>query len=582
MVALRSNFSTVGRRGAFFLSPQVGDFGVLWRCGLEFGLPTDRWLESCHGGYILAPQLFRERSFFYTVPFSLIFGANYTALKIYNAMLHASTAVLLLICCNRDFGPRAGFMAVTFMAAQPEWWFAIPLASMDNVALLAIIALIWGLRAVGDITRPLLASVALASVAVVLEWSRSMGGLVLITILTVMVVNIDRTTWRNRLLSAATIAIVYVLINRGLNALLGAQPSPDPLTQSLFALDMRIRPPQNYQVLFEWTQHLWTAISPEHRFWFGLHRFIDEMAHGFFLWPGYMAEKAAVLFASDGYLYFATVNWPDNRDTVFTVAQSNVPHGAATTLIVRALAIVNVTIAAFAVVWMRRTGLTFAALAFLGTFMAAIVGIGPLLSRYGLLVAPALAIIVGGLVKTRGKPPVEGNRGPYVTVLGLGQLAAAFLVGTLPALLYQERNPRSLMTMTQESPSDTADIPCNTKSVPIWAFFNRRMRSNLGPDVTCVSYRIPVLGRSNKLSFFVTRERLPYLHDKLPPVSFEYAFRIGQSPLAWESLDDASVRWHEIQVPFDPKGAIMQLIVRRTRPGAEIQFEIRDLLIQPL
>ncbi|WP_342359614.1 hypothetical protein [Terrarubrum flagellatum] len=565
-----------------FSAPQVGDFGVLWRCGKEFGLPIQHWLESCHSGYIAAPQLYRERSFFYTVPFHLLLGDNYTAFKIYNATLHALTTAFLFHCCKRELGYRAAFISLAFLAAQPEWWPAIPVASMDNLALLVIVFLLWVLLATERSERRLLTGGGLALAIVLLQWSRTIGALALLSALIFFAASAGKSDWSKRLTILALALIGYFLIDRGLNALLGAQSFADPLTQSIFGFDLQIRPPQNYQVLFEWTQHLLPAISEERRASIGLLRLTDELAHGFLSWPAYMAEKAAILFAGDGYLYFTTVNWPDNLDTIFTVPQSNIPHGHRTALFVQALSIVGATIAAFATTLARRTPLTFASIAYLGVFVAATIGFGPLLNRYGLLAAPAISILVGGLSQTGGAQKAPNRLQSWrVTAIGVLAVAATLLLALPLALSYQAWRPRLLMNIKQEAPWTAGGSACNAKQVPIWPYFGRRIRSSLAPDVTCVSYQVPLQDIRGKLSFFITREKLPYFHENLPPVGFEYAFRIGDEPFVWRSLNDAAARWHEIESSSLPVGAALQLVVRRTRPGDEIQFEIRDLLVSP-
>ncbi len=559
-------------------APQVGDYGVLWRCGAEFGMPIQKWVATCRSGYTDATGIYRERAFVYTVPIMSLFGPSYIALKLYNVVLHAATAALVLWLCNRHLGYRAGCAALTVLALQTEWWLAIPVASMDNLAVLLIVALIGLLASENLVIRPLTFGAALGVLSLLFQWSRSLGAFAILASLIVIMVRLDHRTWRQWALAATTASVFYVLINQAISSFLDAPTESGLVAQQLFALDVHIRPPQNYEVVREWVQNLAPAIPADRQFWAGLHRLIDALSHGFLQWPSYMAAKAAVLFAGDGNLYYATVDWRDNLDTIYTVQRTNIPTGPLLKLFVHGVTIVGLVIVTVATVLSGRSRIALAALAFAGAFIGITVSIGPVLDRYGILTGPAFAFLAGAAVANNGHPVGHEQRACLPFAAGAGILIGAYLLALTPAIVYRTIHPRALMWMKQQAAADVPELPCNQTLVPVWRYFERRVRSSFAPDVTCVSYGASIPRLTRRAQFFVTRERLPYMHEKLPPVAFEYAVRIGAAPLSWQSLGSKDARWHEIEVPVSDAAPSLQFVVRRIGASGEFQFEIRDLL----
>ncbi len=92
------------------------------------------------------------------------------------------------------------------------------------------------------------------------------------------------------------------------------------------------------------------------------------------------------------------------------------------------------------------------------------------------------------------------------------------------------------------------------------------MRSHLEPDVDCVSFTVPLDPWVKQVSFFVTREAFPLPPAKLPPVGFEYALRFGKEPLVFQSLGEATARWHALAIPpIVGATPTLQIVVRRTQ-----------------
>jgi hypothetical protein len=560
-----------------FSAPQITDNAVLWQCGTEYTAPLSRWFDECRPKFFNMPAVYAERSFFYTLPFGRVFGANYLAFKLYNAVLHILAAVLMYTATVRWFGPRAGLVALTVLILHIEWTYHIAVASRDNLGVLMVIASIFMIAEYASAGARLTTTVILAFVLFVSEWVRTIGVLGLLTTILVISFGPSGETASKRFLKITSIVATLVASIWFVRHAIGYTTGEDKFFL-LGSLDLIVRPAQNADVILEWHDHLWPAIDPFARSAFSLHRFLDELVVNYMSFLSYMADKIGQLTSGSLALDF-DIPPQIAPHVTYTAPANSAPIGAIVNDISATLPVFIFTALGLAVIFHNRSMLSHVALSFLATVLSVLLAIGPALPYYLLALAPAVAILIAGLAagSERGE---AWDWAPLVqAVVGFGILGAFWGGGYVATSLAKASSPRVLMQMTQESANAVPEFACNAHSVPIWPYFRRRMRSHFEPDVDCVSYRIPLSTKVRKVAFFVTRESFPLAPEKLPPVGFEYAFRIGSVPLVWRSLGEATAAWHSINLPEEIRGeSVLQFIVRRTQPGPAVEFEIRDLL----
>lgn len=563
-------------------TPQIGDFGVYWRCGTMVPWSPGHWMQTCKTAYLDAVGVYGKRSFVYTLPIGLIFGPEPLALKAVNAALHISAACLVYLFLIRKLGAKAACLGLLVLSLQPEWWYTLTVATPDNLAVPLILLsfiLISGLMQ----SPSVLAAIALGAVIVLLEWSRSIGPFVLIAFA------ITITLQRERRLHHVGQLLIVLGAVYGINWSFGALNQfvavvDDPL-KWMWAFDVSIRPPQNFQTWFDWSDHLWPVIDQPQRSRIGLARFLDELIVQYQAWPAYMIEKAGILFKGTGTQYFVGVQWPDNVENVYTVAQNSVPVGKWSTRLSLALPLMVLPLLMAALLFAPLSAVGMVGLAFGSVFLALMIGFAEILSRYGVLMAPVMAMFVAQLGQVRGTAKDATEPKPvYQALTGVAVLLSAFVIGQVLAGQAQGRHPRLLMKMVQDSTLVIDGLECNPKQVPVWPYYGRRMRSVLPTDAACISYHIPLeeaVGPLHSVSLFVTRERFPFAHETLGPLAFDYGFKFGDQPVQWFSLKDKTAAWHSFDLSgFGSAVPRMQWIVRRQLGNQDVQFEVRDMLLR--
>ena len=567
---------------ALWSTPQIGDFGVYWRCGTLVPWSPEHWMQSCKTAYLDAVGVYGKRSFVYTLPIGLIFGSEPVALKIVNAALHIVTVWLAYYALMRQLGAKAACLGLLVLSLQPEWWYTLTIATPDNVAVPLILL---SFVLIGRLlhTPSLIGAVGLGAVIVLLEWSRSLGPFVVIAFALAIAVN--RAAWiRNGAQMLIALLAAYG-INWGFGALNHFVASVDDPLKWMWAFDVSIRPPQNFQTWFDWSDHLWPAIDQQQRSSIGFARFLDEWIVQYQAWPAYMVEKSAILFKGTGTKYFVGVQWPDNVENVYTVAHNSVPVGKWSTRLSLALPLIVLPLVMAALFYAPLSPLGIAGLAFAAVFLALMIGFAEILSRYGVLMAPVMMVLAAHLGRNRTHVDKQSDRRVvYQAITGVAVLVSAFFIGQVLAGYAENRHTRLLMKMTQDSAVVIDGLECNPKQVPVWPYYGRRMRSVLPPDAECVSYHIPfeqAKGPLRSASLFVTRERLPFAHEKPEPLAFDYGFKLGDQPIQWFSLNDKAAAWHSFDLgSFGTSVPRLQWIVRRKQGQQELQFEVRDLLLR--
>jgi hypothetical protein len=552
-------------------SIQGSDFGVYWRCGVDPQLSWSRLMGACRSRYISLERLYAQRSFFYTLPFGALLGADYRCFKLYNATLHVLTATTLWIAAKRLAGPRAALIALAVLAVHPDWWFCLTLAAPDNLALLAVVAVIWAVAELGTTSRPILWTCVLGVALLVAHWSRSLGALGVAFALVACALAPPGRDRRRQCVATVGAVVLFFLSSSALDALLGGPVSQHTLLASAASLDLRSE--QDFTTGFQWQEHMWRAIPEAERMRVAIWRILDELRADFMRWPAYMAAKARVLFRGDGYLFFATWSGAGNVDTAFPVAVSDVPGAPWIVAVSRAATMVVLVMTVGAMVRDGLDRLGKAALAFMAAFLAMVLGFSEVQSRYSLVIAPAIALVVASAFRGKQIDPPRVRALSLLT--GLVLLVVAFAGGAVLTLLASR--PDALAAARQGAPGVVGGVPCNGTPVSLTAS-RRVVQLRLAPGVRCATVAVPVSSAGmRRASFFVTRTTFPFPFEPSPPAPFEYGVRVGPGAFRWQEFGVAAARWSE--VALEPGGAnerLVEIAIRPTNATEEIAVQLRD------
>ena len=566
-----------------YSSPQVGDHGVYWRCASDFRFPLTEWFSSCRGSYLEDPLVYGKRSLAYTLPLGIL-KLDYSEFKLWNAFIHIVTIIVFYLVAQRAMGEKGGTLATILFVIQPEWWYTITVASADNLALLPMLLALGFYASEKENNRFMdlvLAAVLVSILLIALEWSRSLSIFFMLTAAIFALIAYQPGKVNISIAIALVGPVIFIAVNTALLQYSGIAGNGFELIKTLAEFDVTIRPPGNFQVFFEWSDHLWRSIPFSEKNQFSLIRFADELMHGFASWPSYMVEKIKILTIGTGTAYFVGVDWANNLDTVFTVPENTAPIGAFSMGVSRSLEVLVITIAAFVLIFRPLTRFGQVSMVFTSVFLIIVVGFGQVLSRYGLLLSLPIAIIGGHLVMDKNDRRYEQIAPSKSLIIGMAVLGFVYLLGYSLAKLYQAEYPRPVLSVKQGVPDPGLPQGCNRDLVPIWNYYQRRMRSELSPVVECASYLFPIESGATAVAFFVTREKLRSRHEDRGHAFFRYGYRINSGRIVWEDIDNSDAKWNKIS--FDGNSqerSTLEVVVERKVAGSQFQFEIRDMLVQ--
>lgn len=575
--------------GLAYDSVQTGDFGVYWKCGTDFLLPINRWLEICHGAYLKNPLVYAMRSLFFNVPISWITGNNYLLWKLSMAFLHIASAFLTYKIISAISGNLSGILAAFLLFINPEWTYLITTTSADNIIILFQILsfYIFYRLSCNDNNGYKFIKFFPAFILTffLAEWLRSIA---LFFLLAFLLAPSDFTYKKLFLKQIVFLTSAFVVASFITSIIIhniwGVHYiSPLNFASNLAELDVTIFPPQNPQVSFEWMDHLWLAISPENRNEVGLHRFLDELLTQYGQYPKYYFQKIAILFSGSGNMDMLSSVNPNNIDNIFTAPVNTLPSGALAHKIALYANIFILLIALFSVVFFQYSAFHNISLTFIAIFMVIMGGFGPLLSRYGLLIAFPLAVI-GSACQCNQNP----SMGKYLSqlfrvIISSLLIISIYFLGLIASKIYIHYYPRMVLSATQPEASNFPEVgPCNEIRVPINLYFDRRMRSLLESNVSCASYAFPIDTSITNLSFFITREKFPYPNEAIGPIQFEYKIKSGDKFSPWSSLDESASKWIKLELNNKESTKIknIEIFIRKIENGNKVEFELRDFLFK--
>ena len=564
-------------------SIQTGDFGVYWKCGAEFLTPIDKWLENCRGSYMKNPLIYAQRAFFFNVPFSWVVQHNYLLWKLVMAILHITSVFLLYKVIKGMAGNISGLVAALLLFINPEWTYLITTSSADNIIVLVQLLLFYIFfkftNKLGNIDYvkffPLFILIFFIS-----EWLRSISIFILITFL-LFPSNIKSEKvylYRALLLVLAYILAAFLTSFIMRNLWGSSYISPLNFISSLAEIDLLILPPQNPQVSIEWIDHLWLSIEPIKRNLVGFHRFYDEILTQYIHFPRYYFEKVSILFSGTGNMDLLKNIIPANIDNVFTSPNTNIPTGIITHKLALYANILILLIVLYTTLFLEFSFYQLISLTFLSIYMGMMGGFGPSLPRYGVLMALPLAILGSALGHKRLSDRSFFSTTFFKVIPSIVFVITIYLTGALLSKAYTYYFPRIALNVFQPEAKNMSDgEPCNQIRVPIHSYFDRRMRSEFQANIQCASYSFPLKNNTQSLSFFITREKLPFPNEDIGKANFEYKIKLGENITNWNSLNYSSSKWFEFNIAqHDVKS--LEIYIRRIDSGSKFEFEIRDLL----
>ncbi|MEO7465169.1 MAG: hypothetical protein ABIV42_06825, partial [Nitrosospira sp.] len=531
-----------------FDSVQISDFGVYFRCGAEISQDIEKWVDDCQSNYLHKNLIYWGRSLLYTTPLASLTGADYPALKLYNATLHTVTMFVWFFGLRQYYGPRIALASTLLLLLYPEWWFTITLATTDNAALLCVVAFILLLPKLNRCARGGLIIIGLSLILFAANLLRAVGPILMLAILFWAL--FKQCTRREPYL---IVHILYVLVLYAfLNWLLGrVTPSTasDPLQfLKVFSL-IDFGSTQDFGSNYVWGEHFWFSIPEEWRASVAFRKIFLEVVNGFYQWPLYLYHKASMLFNGSGYYSFSSsLHTGFNPDTIFTVPLSTVPFSATVFPLLAAIVFFYLVLATWAILRVRLTGPDLVAAIWLGAFSLVILGLGETQPRYSVLVAPALSLLAAIALFRREEPtakqhPGFSNTSTLNTSRGFLLIAALFGTTVFGLYIIKSAIPNPMLRATQSSYVDHGFSECEYQSAKLESTY-KRLRIVTPKGTKCASVNLPLSKAVTAISFFVSGSNFPFLWESPIRSTFRYRVEINDRVFLNTSLDNESTRWH--------------------------------------
>lgn len=553
-------------------SMQGSDFGIYFRCGAQLLQPNE-----CQSKYIDLGNVYIDRSRYYTAPIGVLFGENYLALKIYNALLHILSFFLLWLIVRKHLGRQAALLAVLLYGLNPERWYAVTLATPDNLAQLLLISSL-GLMPTLLERRWLLRAILLGLCVHIADQLRSVGPFLILTVMIFAFVAPGPMRKGQRLAAVVTTFLTFSLTSAAVS-LSNQLPAPDLLWPSITALDVFY--PKN-SPNFSWAAHLWKAVPADQRLEIGWIKLVFELAQGPICLIQLVLAKASVLFSGSGYSLFASADLSSNLDTIPGTV-STVPALTAP-VIGRGATLFAVTLAVQAAVRFIPLPFPLAAMAFFVTFTAYCLSIGETQPRYLLLALPAIAVL--GSTMWSSVHSESSTFQPRSTIMPLLRGSAIvggalFLLCGLAAAIFV-LTPYTIALPSQEALRSIGDLKCNTtNSLVAKTPYSRRFA--MVPTEQCVTVRLKMPAGTETAHFFVTRDQFLYPRFSSPLPPFRFTVSVDEQPLSIEgSIDKASARF--VYLPLMNKDQPTEVTITVLRPEGivgRIGFEIAYVFGRP-
>jgi hypothetical protein len=191
----------------------------------------------------------------------------------------------------------------------------------------------------------------------------------------------------------------------------------------------------------------------------------------------------------------------------------------------------------------------FIALIWTGVFALMILGLSEAQPRYTVLLAPALSLLcalaVCGPVEAKSLQPVGSwTNSPFSPFLGFLFIAVLFGILLLGLNIARRIHHNPILFVSKIDPGAPH---CNSQSATLEVNY-KQLRIFMPKGTNCAAVNLPVSREVQKISFFVSGSRFPYLWEPPTPSSFQYKIKIREQSILEQSLGEKSVRWHLIEL----------------------------------
>ena len=469
----------------------------------------------------------------------------------------------------------------------PEWFFSVPVATPDNLALLLLVAFLLLVPLLPDTAgrRGWLVVGGLALLAFLANLARTIGPFLIVAVVLSTLVTLRRDRWKGPLLRAAAVVVLYNLANVLFVAGIGSPVQGQfAFMERVSTIDLR-EPLQNYRLVFGWVDQFLPVVPEAARAKVAMHRIVTEFSHGFQNYPAYLLAKTRVFSEGTGYYLYSSMDGGVNPDSHVTARAFTVPTHPLMVIVLGGIAVFMAALTALALLRRRCDGLTIPCLFFMAMLCTVILGLGDTQQRYSLLIAPALAIICGvsffpprnqeapvaSVSSGQSAPARVGNVAWMVA--GVGAIALFYIVGSKVAAVVAARIPKPLAETQQEAAN--AGVPCNQAKVPFQADY-KRLRATPAPGAGCFSLVAPLPAGARSVSFFVSRDEFPFPFE--PRTASPYRVRVqhGDRVLYEGELGKQTVQWHRFSLQPSPAGRphALRFEVTPTVPDAKEPFNL--------
>jgi hypothetical protein len=535
---------------AAFSSQQGSDFGVYFRCGLDAKSALVVRIERCSSQYITYGDIYWHRSLLYTVPIAWLSNGSYSALKFANATFQILGILVVVFAVKKRIGAPAALVAAAAFAIMHERYFMLTLATTDNLAFLASGVGVLAMAALWTEKRPRLWACLLGFCIIVLQFSRSTGILVGLSVLLLYIAVIrERAEMRAAGITALALFATVLAIGAALAPWQGARGLDGDFLKRLSALDLTTT--QNFTANFAWFSHFWPSMPEGERTSIAISKVLQELAAHGSLYPAYVFVKAQALFSGFGYTWFAAADLSGNADTFLTVNAGTVPKLPLAQSWMGCIAqLPMLALAAAGAFRARPEPLPLAALCFLVVGMAAMLCIGESQPRYLIIFAPAIAILCAEAVQPCSRTCIFRQ----LTELRTGALTAA--VATIISA-----SAIAATALTVPLPLRSA-VPMPSPDCPVANATMDGLRLSIampaGASCARAAFVAPV-GKS--LGFFVSSGVYQYRNEPFEPTGLAYRVQVDGGASIEGSLDQSNVVWRTL--PLAGRGERIEVFFHR-------------------
>lgn len=565
---------------------QIGDFGVYYRCGnLMYGNEFNDLAVSCKGAYLNDSVVYLKRSIFYLYLYS-IFGGSYFFLKLYNLILLTITVSLLYLTFKYRGVVKASMIAAVFFLLITILHLPF-VANPDNLTPLIQLLFILSISHIlvkKNFNYEVILNLVLLFVTITYSGlARDLTVFFVLAVIYISLSNVRRVPVKilSMLLFAGIAAIFaeqFIVRN-----LFHASGTGSVILKILSSLDITSFPPQNAVVQREWYDFLYPEVQhvlSQHSYKWFLARFLDEFFVQFNHYLIYVFAKIGIMFDFIGNYSDAVQSWQNNVDNVYIydslnyVLSLNSDFFSVITSLLIIFSITSLFKKTCSVIHSNAIKL------FLCIALPLVLVL-PVLPRYSTVLVMPLFIM-------SSYSPVFGGRavsfswnssGAHVkkSMYFIVSLMSVYFLIQYCSKYYTLHNRRPIYSVVQQQPSYDVNFACNLQPVPIWKYFDRRMRSKLDPGVDCVSFVFNFEQNVKNVSFIVTQSALEDKFNKLSNFEFSYKINDGQS-YKWRQLNTPVM----FNVAYGTEGPVkLEIFIRRIMSDEPIEFEIRDILAFP-